>query len=92
MFEIALMYKEIFAWFKKNTKGKVERFPPPTPYEWQTEKDICYSLALFNRATEAFSARCYVVANLYFYKVREMRLALRKCSLVGLKKWQRIRF
>ena len=41
-------------------------------------KDICDRLALFSWATEAFSGRHYPTANLYFQKVCEIILALRK--------------
>ena len=83
MLDIALMYKEVFARLKKNSKGKEEKFPLPTPYEWQMAKDICDRLAIFSRTTEAFSGRHYPTANLYFQKVCEIRLALRKWLACG---------
>ena len=46
-------------------------------------KDICDRLATFSRTTEAFSGRHYPTANLYFQKVCEIRLALRKWLACG---------
>ena len=77
------MHKEIFARLKKNSKGKEEKFSLPTPYEWQMAKDICDRLAIFSRTTKAFSGRHYPTANLYFQKVCEIRLALRKWLACG---------
>ena len=77
------MYKKVFSRLNKNSKGKVEKFPLPTPYEWQMTNDICDRLVLFSRTTEAFSGRHYPTANLYFQKVCKIRLALRKWLACG---------
>ena len=83
MLETAIMYKDAFTRLKKNSKGKVEKFALPTPQEWQMAKEICDRLALFSRTTETFSGRYYPTANLYFQKVCEIRLALRKWLCCG---------
>jgi len=68
MLEIALMYKEVFTQLKKNSKGKIEKFPLPNPYEWQMAKDICNGLTLFGRTTKAFSGRHYPTQTYIFRK------------------------
>ncbi|KAL8543338.1 hypothetical protein ACS0TY_004034 [Phlomoides rotata] len=50
----------------------------PTEEDWENAKDICAKLKLFNNMTELFSGTEYPTANLYFPKICEIRLALRR--------------
>uniref|UniRef100_A0A803MEQ0 BED-type domain-containing protein n=1 Tax=Chenopodium quinoa TaxID=63459 RepID=A0A803MEQ0_CHEQI len=86
MLQIALMYKDAFTRLdSKVSKSGRDKFKLPSKEDWKMASEICERLALFKRATEAFSGRKYPTANLYFEKVCEILLALRKWVCCGNK-------
>ncbi|KAL8478241.1 hypothetical protein ACS0TY_030221 [Phlomoides rotata] len=75
MLDVAICYKDVF--------NRLKRREPlytsvPTEEDWENAKDICAKLKLFNNVTELFSGTEYPTANLYFPKICEIRLALRR--------------
>lgn len=84
MLSVAIIYKDAFTRLdSKVGKFGKDKFQLPSKEEWKMASDICDRLALFQRATEAFSGRNYPTANLYFAKVCEINLALRRWSACG---------
>lgn len=86
MLQVALLYKDAFTRLDaKVGKSGRDKFKLPSKEDWQMVSVICQKLALFKRATEAFSGRKYPTANLYFEKVCEILLALRNWTSCGNK-------
>ena len=84
MLQVALLYKDAFTRLEtKVGKSGKEKFRLPSKEEWKMASDICDKLALFSRTTEAFSGKKYPTANLYFQKLCEIRLNLRRWKSCG---------
>jgi hypothetical protein len=68
----ALLYKDVF-------ERLAARAPCiPTEDDWQFAKDLCDRLKIFYDVTELLSGTNYVTANIFFPKITNIYLAIRK--------------
>ncbi|XP_072058014.1 zinc finger BED domain-containing protein RICESLEEPER 3-like [Arachis hypogaea] len=76
MLETAWLYRDVFARLKQKDSNYKS---VPSNEEWELAKEICGKLKLFYDVTHLFSGTQVPTANIYFNKVCEIH--------VGLKKW-----
>ena len=72
MLNTALLYKDVFE--------RLAAHAPciPTEDDWQFAKDLCDRLKIFYDVTELLSGTNYVTANIFFPKITNIYLAIRK--------------
>ena len=78
MFYAALIYKNVFSCLAKHETSYTCL---PHDYDWEEAKDICGRLELFYSVTEFFSGRKYLITNIYFALVCELKIVLNEWSL-----------
>lgn len=85
MLDVALAYKYVFIRLKIRDNLYTSL---PTTSEWETTKEICNRLEVFNRVTEMFSDTQYPTINIFFPLVCEIKLSLKKwetCFIEAIK-------
>jgi hypothetical protein len=75
MLSSALPYEEVF---KRCFNRHAEYTCLPSDEDWKMAREICDNLKLFFSVTELFSGTKYPTSNMYFPKIYEIKLALRK--------------
>ncbi|KAK4345246.1 hypothetical protein RND71_035422 [Anisodus tanguticus] len=76
MLNTALPFQDVFAKLKRMNKKL--KLVIPSENDWMMAKLVCEKLEIFYKATRVFSGRNYPTSNLFFRKVCEIRLALRR--------------
>jgi hypothetical protein len=72
MLSTALLYQDVF-------ERLAARAPSaPTPEDWKFAKELCEKLKMFYDVTNLLSGTSYVTANLFFPKITNIYLAIRK--------------
>ena len=85
MLTVSLAYKDVF--IRLRTKDHLYTSLPTTG-EWESAKEICFRLEVFNRVTEMFSGTQYPTTNIFFPLVCEIKLSLKKwetCSIESIR-------
>ncbi|XP_057789893.1 zinc finger BED domain-containing protein RICESLEEPER 2-like [Salvia miltiorrhiza] len=76
MLQTALPFKDVFTKLKRlNRKLK---FVPPSEHDWMLAGLVCEKLEIFYKATKVFYGRNHPTSNLFFRKICEIKLALRR--------------
>lgn len=76
MLESAIPYIDVFARLKcLNSKLK---FVVPVDRDWEMAKVFCEKLEIFYKATNVFSGRKFSTTNLFFRRICEIKLAIRR--------------
>ena len=78
MLSTALIYKDVFS---RLVKRETSYTCLPYNHDWEVAKDICRRLELFYSAIEFFSGRKYLITNMYFALVCELKIVLNEWSL-----------
>lgn len=75
MLNVAICYKDVFKRLKQR-----EPFYKYVPLdeEWEMAQEICGKLKMFHAITEVFSRTKYPIANIYFSKICDIKLALKQ--------------
>ena len=76
MLASALPYEQVFKRLKQRRDSQYKC--APSEEDWKMAREICDKLKLFFSVTELFSGTKYPTSNIYFPKVCQIRLALRK--------------
>jgi hypothetical protein len=72
MLSIAIPYRKVF-----ERLGELDRnYDCPAADDWTFATNVCEKLGIFYELTELFSGTQYVTANMFFPKVREIKLKL----------------
>jgi len=86
MLVVALAYKDVFIRLKTRREHLYTSLP--TTSEWETAKEICSRLEVFNRVTVMFSGTQYPTTNIFFPLVCEIKLSLMQwetCSMEAIR-------
>lgn len=76
MLQTALPFKDVFTKLKRLNKKL--KFVIPCENDWKLADLVCEKLEIFYKATKVFSGRNHPTSNLFFRKVCEIKLALRR--------------
>ncbi|VAI19183.1 unnamed protein product [Triticum turgidum subsp. durum] len=80
MLSVALRYKSVFNRLRQREKTFT---CAPSDDDWKFCGEVCDRLKLFADITEIFSGTQYVTANIYFPKICEIKMNIRKWSKCG---------
>ena len=75
MLSVALNYKDVF-YHLKQRDSQYKTIIEET--DWDLAKEMCDKLKIFHSVTEMFSGTKYPTSNLFFPKICEIKLSLRK--------------
>ncbi|KAK3194503.1 hypothetical protein Dsin_025813 [Dipteronia sinensis] len=75
MLSVALNYKDVFYRLKQRES---QYRSLPEEKDWELAKEMCDKLNFFYHVTEMFSGTKYPTSNLFFPKICEIKLSLRK--------------
>ena len=73
MLQVAIQYKEVF---DRLSQRESQYKALPSAHDWQMANEICQKLEIFYDVTLLFSGTSYPIANIFFPKACQIKLAL----------------